>query len=269
MAKYEILAFAIAAAAYVASAETAIRQNAIECGGLYRGHVQGAVSDSTNIWWSFTSDLVKTDLSGHVLASVDVGWHHGDICVLDGRVYAAVERGHFNASGRSQSAVICYSADTLEKLQEWSLAETIYGAGGITAANGFFYIVGGLPPDGAENLIFQYDKAFHLVKKHVLNTGYTRFGIQTISFVDGKFLLGFYGNKDDPAGTFVCDADFSTFTRCVPDCSNGVFAIGEKRMRVLFRYDKANNLYGARAEPLVLRKFSNQSSSMSIIRKKQ
>ena len=225
---------------------------------MYRGHVQGADSDGTNIWWSFTSHIVRTDLNGRILKTVDVGGHHGDLCVRRGILYVAVERGRFNASGPAQSFVVSYRADTLEKLKEWPLAETVYGAGGITEMNGSFYVVGGLPPGIEENYVYQYDGDFRIMKKHVLKTGYTRFGIQTISYDDEKFLLGFYGDDARPAGTFICKDDFLSFSMAVPDCSTGFFRRNGKRMRVLYRQDNATKLYGAGAEELVLNEFKIQ-----------
>ena len=43
----------------------------IKCDGTYNGHLQGTDARGTNIWWSFTRKIVRTDLSGRVLALCD------------------------------------------------------------------------------------------------------------------------------------------------------------------------------------------------------
>ncbi|MCQ2392903.1 MAG: hypothetical protein MJ249_01335 [Kiritimatiellae bacterium] len=67
----------------------------IVCEGAYGGHLQGVCTDGTNIWWSFTVEIVKTDLSGKVLVSRKARSHQGDLCVKDGVVYVAAINGKF------------------------------------------------------------------------------------------------------------------------------------------------------------------------------
>lgn len=59
--------------------------------------------------------------------------------------------------------------------------------------DGRFFIVGGLPPDGPENYIYEYDSAFRFQKRHVLASGYTLMGIQTVAHADGAWWFGCYG----------------------------------------------------------------------------
>jgi hypothetical protein len=59
-------------------------------------HVQGVAVDTENgfVYWSFTQTLVKTDLSGHVLGTVEgLTGHLGDIALnpADGRLYGSLE----------------------------------------------------------------------------------------------------------------------------------------------------------------------------------
>ena len=68
----------------------------IVCEGKYAGHLQGTDAVGTNIWWSFTKTLVRTDLSGKVLATQNAPSHQGDLCVKDDTLYVAVNRGRFN-----------------------------------------------------------------------------------------------------------------------------------------------------------------------------
>jgi hypothetical protein len=71
---------------------------AIVCGEVQQGcgHLQGVATDGTNLYWSSTKRLVKTDATGKVLVARDVESHHGDLCVAKGVLYVAVNLGKFN-----------------------------------------------------------------------------------------------------------------------------------------------------------------------------
>ncbi len=63
----------------------------IFCKGRYPFHVQGVATDGTNVYWSYTTVLVKTDMSGSVLAKYErENIHMGDITWHAGRVYAGI-----------------------------------------------------------------------------------------------------------------------------------------------------------------------------------
>ena len=96
-------------------AESAADFQAVECAGTYPHHLQGICTDDDNaLFWSFTTQLVKTDRLGTVLKQVPVGNHHGDLCHHDGRIYVAVNFGNFNdPDGNADSWVYVYDADDL------------------------------------------------------------------------------------------------------------------------------------------------------------
>ena len=197
----------------------------IVCEGTYRGHLQGTDAVGTNIWWSFTSKLVRTDLSGKVLASQEAPSHQGDLCVKGDRLYVAVNRGRFNTYTGGVSYVMSYDAMTLAPKKTWKL-DMPYGAGGMTWRGDRFYVVGGLPPTDGRNYVHEYDSEFRLVKRHVLETGYTVLGIQTAAFMDGEFLFGIYGGAGNQSGTLRCPPDLSSFRRYVGNGSIGYAKIG-------------------------------------------
>ena len=192
----------------------------IVCEGKYGGHLQGTDASGTNIWWSFTKTLVRTDLSGKVLASQDAPSHQGDLCVKGDTLYVAVNRGRFNTYTGGVSFVMSYDAMTLKPKKTWKL-DMPYGAGGMTWKGDRFYVIGGLPPTEARNYVHEYDSDFRLITRHVLGTGYTVLGIQTAAFVDGEFLFGIYGGDGNPSGTLRCSPDLSTFRRYVGKGSVG------------------------------------------------
>ena len=197
----------------------------ILCEGTYRGHLQGTDAVGSNIWWSFTSKLVRTDLSGKVLASQDAPVHQGDLCVKGDTLYVAVNLGRFNTETGGVSYVTSYDAMTLKPQKTWKL-DMPYGAGGMTWRGDRFYVVGGLPPTDGRNYVHEYDVSFNLIKRHVLDTGYTVLGIQTATFMDGEFLFGIYGNDGNPSGTLRCPSDLSSFRRYVGKGSIGYAKIG-------------------------------------------
>lgn len=197
----------------------------IVCEGAYAGHLQGVDTDGTNIWWSFTSTLVRTDLKGRVLARTEAPRHQGDLCVRRGILYVAVNRGRFNQLDEGISSVTAYDAKTLAVVRDWPL-DLPFGAGGMTEKDGRFYVVGGLPATVEENWVAEYDSDFRLVKMHALKTGFTLMGVQTAAVFDGRFYFGVYGDVGDPSGVLDCPGDLSAFVRHTGDGSMGMLRIG-------------------------------------------
>jgi hypothetical protein len=197
----------------------------IVCEGAYGGHLQGTDSDGSNIWWSFTKKIVRTDLSGRVLASCDAPSHQGDLCVKGDTLYVAVNLGRFNTETKGDSYVYSYDAMTLATKKIWKL-DMPMGAGGMTWKGDRFYVVGGLPPTHNCNYVHEYDVDFNLVKRHVLKTGYTSLGIQTAAFIDGEFLFGIYGGKGNPRGLLRCSPDFKRIRRYTGGGAVGFARIG-------------------------------------------
>ena len=74
-------------------------------------HLQGFTSDGEYMYWSFTDSLVKTTLSGTVIAqihAVDRPAHLGGIDYHDGKIYGAMECG-----AEKRSAIYVFDAQTL------------------------------------------------------------------------------------------------------------------------------------------------------------
>ena len=197
----------------------------IVCEGVYDGHLQGTDAAGTNVWWSFTKTLVRTDLSGRILASRSVAHHHGDLCVNGDLVYVAVNIGRFNSEKRGVSCVIAYDAMTLDAVKMWTVDQP-HGAGGMTWMGDRFYVVGGLPPTHERNYVYEYDADFRFLKRHELDTGFTWMGIQTATVVGGEFLFGVYGDFANPYGVLRCPADLTSFRRYRGDGSVGFARIG-------------------------------------------
>lgn len=169
----------------------------ILCDGEYGGHLQGLAVDGTKaIYWSFTTALVKTDWDGHVLKTVKVPSHHGDLTCHNGKIYCAVNLGKFNQEpGKADSWVYVFDAGDLSLLAKHKTPEVVHGAGGMEYHKGHFFIVGGLPKGYEENYVYEYDASFRFVKRHVIQSGYTLLGIQTVCFAHGSWWFGCYGKK--------------------------------------------------------------------------
>ena len=199
---------------------------AVECGGSYRHHLQGVCADADAIYWSFTTTLVKTDLAGKVLREIPVANHHGDLCQVDGKLYVAVNLGKFNRpAGEADSWVYVYDADSLDELARHEVPELVHGAGGMGFHDGKFIVVGGLPDGTPENYLYEYDESFRFRRRHVLDSGWTRLGIQTAAYHDGQWWFGCYGND-----LLVTDAEFRLVGQYKYDCGLGIEGLPDGRM---------------------------------------
>ena len=196
----------------------------VECEGTYQHHLQGICTNDKNaIYWCFTTKLVKTDKKGKVLKKIDVENHHGDLCFHDGKVYVAVNLGKFNdPQGNADSRVYVYDADDLSHLAKHQTQEVFHGAGGIGFRDGDFFVVGGLPDGIEENYVYQYDKDFKFTRKHVIKSGWTLLGVQTVTFSGGHWWFGCYGN---PRVMLKTDQSFRFLGKYEFDCSLGVVGL--------------------------------------------
>lgn len=192
----------------------------VTCEGNYPKHLQGVCADRDSLFWSFTTTLVKTDLQGKLLKSVQVADHHGDLCLHDGKVFVAVNLGKFNdPAGNADSWVFVYNSQTLEEVARHKVPEVFHGAGGIGFRDHRFWIVGGLPDDVEENYVYEYDQEFAFQKRHVIASGHTHLGIQTATFAHDRWWFGSYGT---PQILLVTDASFKLLGRYEYDCSLGI-----------------------------------------------
>ena len=195
------------------------------CEGAYAGHLQGVCTDGRGaLYWSWSDNLVKTDVQGRVLATMPVAYHHGDLCFQDGRIYVAVNFGKFNEpAGQADSWVYVYDGDTLAEVARHPVPEVVHGAGGIAYHDGVFLVVGGLPEGVDENYLYAYDESFRLLQRHVLASGYTVKGIQTAAYADGAWWFATYG---DTRYVMRVDDDFALTGRWVFDASLGLAPLG-------------------------------------------
>ena len=203
----------------------------VQCEGDYQHHLQGVCTNDVDaIFWSFTTELVKTDRQGRVLTKIPVANHHGDLCFTRGRIHVAVNHGRFNdPDGNADSWVYVYSGETLEFLSKHPTQEVFHGAGGIGIRNGHFFVVGGLPDGVVENYVYEYDADFRFAGKHVINSGWTQLGIQTAAYHDGTWWFGCYGS---PQVLLKTDSRFQLLGRYEFDCSLGIVGVARDRLLI-------------------------------------
>ncbi len=162
------------------------------CEGQYPAHLQGIAGNGVDtLYWSFTTTLVKTDLEGRIVAKVEVPHHHGDLCLVEDKLYVAWST-RFNQPGGDDAHVYIYDAGDLSRLEVVPLPEVPFGAGGMDYHDGHFFVIGGLPRDYEENYVYEYTADFEYVTRHVIPSGYTTLGIQTACCHDGAWWFGCY-----------------------------------------------------------------------------
>ena len=201
-----------------------VAASGVTLSGAYPGHLQGVcTNDRDAIYWSMTTNLVKTDVSGNVVRQVAVPSHHGDLCHVAGRIYVAVNLALFNdPQTRADSWIYVYDADDLSLIARHAVGEVIYGAGGIAFGDGRFIVVGGLADGVGENYVYDYDKDFRSGRRIVLKTGQTYKGIQTAAFDGEHWWFGCYGKPDFMEVLIRTDRTFGAIQQFAFDASTGL-----------------------------------------------
>jgi len=198
----------------------------INCPGEYPGHLQGMATDGNSIYWSFSNHVVRTDLKGKLLAKREVPSHSGDPCWENGRLYVPIGE-YFNAEtpkGKTaNNRVLVFDSD-LKQVKKYRLPGFKYGAGGMAAYKGRFFVVGGRPEKMPGNTVYEYSPAFRLIRRHQLKFD-SHIGIQTINRAFGRWYFGCYG-----IGNFAVVADdrFNITGRVRPQLSVGMIPLAEK-----------------------------------------
>ncbi len=195
----------------------------VVCDGHYPGHLQGICLDQhKNIFWSFTTQLVKTDSHGKLMKKVPVASHHGDLCWVDGKIHVAVNLGKFNdPDGQADSWLYVYDSENLEELAHHAVQQVKYGAGGVAWHNGRLLVVGGLPNALKENFLHEYDRKFQYVKQHTLPSGHTFLGIQGATFAEKQWWFACYGSQ-----LLTATAGLQMHGRYTFECGYGIVGLG-------------------------------------------
>lgn len=209
----------------------ALQPEEIVCEGAYPNHLQGVARDSAgDLYWSFTTALVKTDPTGRLIRRSDVESHHGDLCVVGDRLYCALNKGQFNdTQGRADNWIVVYDTSDLREVGRKPAAIVIHGAGGIASDGKRLLVVGGLPNGVQENYVYEFDFYLQFQRRYVLDSGWTLLGIQTAAFAEGRWWFGCYGS---PPQLLSADIGLGSLTRSQFDCSMGVVAMGGGRFLV-------------------------------------
>lgn len=198
----------------------------IDCPGTYSGHLQGIATDGTTIYWSFSEHVVRTDLSGRLLAKAKIPFHGGDPCWHAGRLYVPVGE-YFNAEapkGKTAKNFVYAFDRNLKLVKKHRLPGFKYGAGGIAAYKGHFFVAGGRPAGMSGNTVCEYDAKFKLLRRHEIAFD-SEAGIQTINRAFGKWYFGCYGTR---GCTVVADDGFRIAGRVKPHLAVGMIPLAEE-----------------------------------------
>ena len=200
----------------------------ITCPGEYSGHLQGLATDGKSIYWSFSNYVVRTDLKGGLLAKAKVPFHGGDPCWHGERLYVPVgcDFNRERPKGKKSNEWIYEFDSTLKLVKKHRLVDFRYGAGGIAAHNGHFFVVGGRPPQMPGNAVWEYNSRFKPIRRHSVAFD-SEMGIQTINRAFGRWYLGCYGTG---GFAIVADDRFCVTGRVKPPLAVGMIPLAEKNL---------------------------------------
>ncbi len=173
----------------------------------YPYHLQGIACDAENIYWSFTDRLLVTGWDGVKRKQVEAVSHHGDICLVEGKLYASVllyDKEALRAAGGKTGWIYVYDAATLALEKKIPLPDTPR-PDGITFRDGRFFVAD--DPHGKDlhpsTPFTEYDLDFKKLKETAVTPGEEiAYGIQTMTAVPEGFFLGLYAKA---AGTVLID----------------------------------------------------------------
>ena len=197
----------------------------IKLPGDYSEHLQDVCFDGKALYWAHTSWLIKTDLTGAILAKADVAEHHAGLDVRDGKVYVAVCVLQRKTGGRtlpdSRVTVNVYDAATLVLLEE-HVTDINDRSGSLAILDVGTFLVGCLrPPDITKTQVrfHHLDKNYRLIKSYVLDNVPVRLGIETIKHRGGyAYLCPYFTN----GLAIKLDKDFKEIGRYTVDGSCGL-----------------------------------------------
>jgi hypothetical protein len=154
------------------------------------GGQQGIATDGVHIYVQETSLLVKYDLKGKEVARSDKRRsHHGGICYLEGKIYAAVSKCVKETN--HQHWVKVYDATTLKEIAEFDIGEHFdCCAGGIAYYKDHFYVAESYFDNDHRDLIVKFDNDFNLVERYRVDFKCS-YGIQGLEYIPplGMFMV--------------------------------------------------------------------------------
>ena len=189
----------LAPALVFAAESAAAKPTEIRCEGEYPLHLQGVATDGTSIYWTFTTVLVKTDLTGKVQAKHEIArkeGHMGDLCCRDGKVYVGMNLGYIKGC-RVGDEVWEYDARELKLLKKYPTPEAVWCNNGLEYHAGCFWVISSAQHHSRYNMVFRYTPDFKFMRCQMIDSGWTHLGVQTICLWNDKMLFGCYGNQTD------------------------------------------------------------------------
>lgn len=197
-------------AAFCKDAGGAPKVKEIRCEGVYPWHLQGVATDGASIYWTFTTVLVKTDLTGKMLAKHEIErGHMGDLCCHEGKVYVGMNLGYVKGC-RVGDEVWEYDAAELKLLKKHPTPQAVWCNNGVEFYGGCFWVISSAPHHSRYNMVFRYTPDFRFIRCQMIDSGWTNLGVQTICRWGDKMLFGCYGHATDAeqphkSCTFVVD----------------------------------------------------------------
>ncbi|MBI5851128.1 MAG: hypothetical protein HZB39_08885 [Planctomycetes bacterium] len=197
-----------------------VELGAVDCGGTWRGELRGIDTDHAgSIFWSFTRDLVRTDATGRVVASVAIDGGIGDLCAHGDTVTAL----GLDASGASADRLSVRDGRTLALVREVPLRGVIDGgATSIAWTGGRFFVTGGVPP-----AMHVLDREYRVVERRELAQAPP--SIRASCFGDQRFW--FAAGGESPA-LLATDAALQPWASVPFDAAHGLCAISGGRFLV-------------------------------------
>ena len=258
MGKLMMLCAAAVAAVFCGCASVPMPDaDEIRLEGDYAGHLQDVWYDGAgHIYWAHTHEILKTDLTGRILAKRSVEGHHAGIEVRDGRVYVAVCPMQGKTGGKTtpecRVTIGEYDAETLEPVA-MHRTDIHDRSGSLAILEDGTFLVGCLRPQDIrlDQVRFHHlDRNYRLIHSYVLDNVPVRLGIEVIKRQGDGFVLCLYGadrnRKKLDFNSIRLDRDFREVDRGMLGGSCGLILDGSRVWIGKTQRDKETRRYTSR-----------------------
>ncbi|WP_456439431.1 hypothetical protein [Psychroserpens sp.] len=180
-------------------------------------HIQGIITDSSFIYWSFTHAIIKTDYKGNVIDSlIDENQkytnHFADLTLVNDKLIVTSE--HWPPAWGKKSKIYSINKNNFKEIEAHPInlgkieGAVNHGAGTIEHYNNKYYLSGYIKK-GTDLIVSELNENFEFLRQINLGVNSPKNGIQTMKIINDEFWISCYGPPGTIDHLFVFDNEWN------------------------------------------------------------